>query len=73
MFKKCLAILLLTLTLFSFFPVSAGGSIADLRYKQQQIENQIKEIRKKAEALKSEKKSIESEIQILDSELRALT
>ena len=53
--------------------MNAGGSIADLRYKQQQIENQIQEIRKKADALKGEKKTIEAEIQLLDSELRALT
>ncbi|MDI9494958.1 MAG: peptidoglycan DD-metalloendopeptidase family protein [Bacillota bacterium] len=73
MFKKCIAIILLTLTVFSIFPMNAGGSIADLRYKQQQIENQIQEIRKKADALKGEKKTIEAEIQLLDSELRALT
>lgn len=73
MFKKSVVIILLAMTLISIFPASAGGSIADLRYKQQLIENEIKEIRKKADALKGEKKSIESEIQILDSELRALT
>ncbi|NLK64874.1 MAG: peptidoglycan DD-metalloendopeptidase family protein [Tissierellia bacterium] len=73
MFRKCVVLLLLIVTIISIFPVSAGGSIADLRYKQQQIENQIKEIRQKAEVLKGEKKTIESEIQILDSELRALT
>ena len=73
MFKKCVVIILLAVTIISVFPVSAGGSIADLRYKQQQIENEINEIRQKADALKGEKKSIESEIQILDSELRALT
>lgn len=73
MFKKCMVIVLLAVTIISVFPVSAGGSIADLRYKQQQIEEQIKDIRQKADALKGEKKSIESEIQILDGELRALT
>ncbi len=73
MFKKSFVIILLAMTLISAFPAKAGGSIADLRYKQQQIENEIKEIRQKANALKGEKKSIESEIKILDSELRALT
>jgi murein DD-endopeptidase MepM/ murein hydrolase activator NlpD len=73
MFRKCVVVILLIVTIISIFPTSAGGSIADLRYKQQQIENQIKEIRKKADDLKGEKKSIETEIQILDSELRALT
>lgn len=73
MFKKCVVIILLAVTIISVFPVSAGGSIADLRYKQQQIENEINEIRQKADALKGEKKSIETEIRILDSELRALT
>ena len=73
MFRKCVVIILLAVTVISVFPVSAGGSIADLRYKQKQIEDQIKDIRQKADALKGEKKSIESEIQILDSELRTLT
>lgn len=73
MFKKSVSIILLALILISVFPAQAGGSIADLRYKQQLIENEIKEIRQKAEALKGEKKTIESEIKILDSELRALT
>jgi murein DD-endopeptidase MepM/ murein hydrolase activator NlpD len=73
MFRKSLVIILLLVTVISIFPASAGGSIADLRYKQQLIENEIKEIRQKADALKGEKKSIESEIQILDSELRTLT
>ena len=73
MLRKCVVVILLIVTIISIFPTSAGGSIADLRYKQQQIENQIKEIRKKADDLKGEKKSIETEIQILDSELRALT
>jgi murein DD-endopeptidase MepM/ murein hydrolase activator NlpD len=73
MFRKCVVIVLLAVTILSVFPVSAGGSIADLRYKQKQIEDQIKDIRQKADALKGEKKSIESEIQILDGELRALT
>ena len=73
MFKKSIVFTLVALMLFSILPTEAGGSIADLRYKQQQIENQIKDIRQKADALKGEKKSIESEIQILDSELRALT
>ena len=73
MFRKCVVVILLIVTIISIFPTSAGGSIADLRYKQNQIEQQIKDIRKKADALKSEKKSIESEIQILDGELRVLT
>ena len=73
MFRKSVVLILLLVTIVSIFPTNAGGSIADLRYKQQQIENEIKEIRQKADALKGEKKTIESEIQILDSELRALT
>lgn len=73
MFRKSVVIILLVVTLISIFPVSAGGSIADLHYKQKQIEQQIKDIRQKADALKGEKKSIESEIKILDGELRALT
>ncbi len=73
MFKRCVVLLLLIVTVAGIFPVKAGGSIADLRYKQQEIENEIKEIRKKADALKGEKKSIEAEIQILDSDLRTLT
>mgnify|MGYP001315133949 FL=1 len=73
MFRKCVAVILLIITIIGIFPANAGGSIADLRYKQKQIEQQIKDIRKKAEELKGEKKSIEAEIQILDSELRALT
>lgn len=73
MFRRCVVLLLLIVTVAGIFPVKAGGSIADLRYKQQEIENEIKEIRKKADALKGEKKSIEAEIQILDSDLRALT
>ena len=73
MFRRCVVLLLLIVTVAGIFPVKAGGSIADLRYKQQEIENEIKEIRKKADALKGEKKSIEAEIQILDSDLRTLT
>ncbi|HQB63518.1 MAG TPA: peptidoglycan DD-metalloendopeptidase family protein [Sedimentibacter sp.] len=73
MFRRCVVLILLIVTVIGIFPVSVGGSIADLRYKQQQIENEIKEIRKKADALRGEKKTIEAEIQILDSDLRALT
>ena len=73
MFRRCVVLILLIVTVIGIFPVSVGGSIADLRYKQQQIENEIKEIRKKADALRGEKKTIEAEIQILDSGLRALT
>ena len=73
MFRRCVVLILLIVTVIGIFPVSVGGSIADLRYKQQQIENEIKEIRQKADALKGEKKTIEAEIQILDSDLRALT
>ena len=73
MFKKSIVFTLVALMLFSILPTEVGGSIADLRYKQQQIENQIKDIRQRADALKGEKKGIESEIQILDSELRTLT
>lgn len=73
MFRKSVVITLLIMTVLSVFPVNAGGSIADLQYKQKQVEKQIKELRNKAESLKNEKSSIESEIQILDNELRALT
>ena len=73
MFKKSVVVTLLIITVLSVFPVTAGGSIADLQYKQKQVENQIKELRDQAENLKNEKSSIESEIRILDNELRALT
>ncbi len=72
MFRKSVVITLLIMTVLSVFPVTAGGSIADLQYKQSQIQKQIKEIRQKAESLKGEQKSIQQEIDVLDSELRAL-
>ncbi|WMJ76744.1 MULTISPECIES: murein hydrolase activator EnvC family protein [unclassified Sedimentibacter] len=73
MFKKSVIYTLIAITVLSIFPVTAGGSIADLQYKQKQVENQIKELRNQADELKNEKRSIESEIKILDNELRALT
>ncbi|MGB4439272.1 MAG: peptidoglycan DD-metalloendopeptidase family protein [Sedimentibacter sp.] len=73
MFRKSIASILLMITALSVFPVGAGGSIADLQYKQQQIENQIKEFRKQADALKGEKKSVQQEIDALDNEIRALS
>ena len=73
MFKKSIVVILLIVMVLSAFPVTAGGSIADLQHKQKQVENQIKELRDQAENLKNEKSSIESEIRILDNELRALT
>lgn len=73
MFKKSIVFTLLAVAILNIFPVKAGGSIADLQYKQQQIEQEIKEMRQQADALKGEKNTIESEIQILDNELRALT
>ncbi|NLJ59020.1 MAG: peptidoglycan DD-metalloendopeptidase family protein [Tissierellia bacterium] len=73
MFKKSIVLTLLAVILINLFPVKAGGSIADLRYKQQKIEQEIKEMRRQAEVLRGEKSSIESEIRILDNELRALT
>lgn len=72
MFRKSVVVTLLIVMVLSVFPVAAGGSIADLQYKQKQIQNQIKDIREKAEALKGEQKSIQQEIDALDSELRAL-
>lgn len=73
MFKKSIVFILLTAVLITSFTVEAGGSIADLKYKQQQIEKQIKDFRKQADALKGEKKTIEHEINGLDSEIRALS
>jgi murein DD-endopeptidase MepM/ murein hydrolase activator NlpD len=73
MFKKGIVFTLLIMTILSVFPVTAGGSIADLQKKQKNIQQQIKEIREKAEALKGEQKSIQQEIDALDSELRALS
>lgn len=73
MFRKSIALTLVMVTVLSVFPVAAGGSIADLQNKQQQIENQIKEFRKQANALKGEKKSVQQEIDALDNEIRALT
>ncbi|MEL7647808.1 MAG: peptidoglycan DD-metalloendopeptidase family protein [Sedimentibacter sp.] len=73
MFRKSMAFALLLVTVLSIFPADAGGSIADLHYKQKQIENQISEIRKQADALKGEKRSVQQEIDALDSEIRALT
>ena len=73
MFRKGIAFTLAMITVLSVFPVAAGGSIADLQQKQQQIENQIKEIRKQANALNGEKKSVQQAIDALDNEIRALT
>lgn len=72
MFKKSVVFTLLIAIVLSVFPVTAGGSIADLQYKQKNIQNQIKDLREKAAALKGEQKSIQQEIDSLDSELRAL-
>lgn len=72
MFKKSIVFTLLIMTIISVFPVTAGGSIADLQQKQKNIEKQIKEIREKAAVLKGEQKSIQQEIDSLDGELRAL-
>lgn len=73
MFRKSIIIVMLIVTIIGVFPASAGGSIADLKNKQMQLENQIKEFRKQADALKGEKKSIEQEINVLDNEIQALT
>lgn len=73
MFKKGIVFTLLIMTALSVFPVTAGGSIADLQQKQKKIEQQIKEIREKASALKGEQRSIQQEIDVLDGELRALS
>lgn len=72
MFKKSVIFTLLLMSVLSVFPATAGGSIADLQQKQQNIEQQIKEIRQQADALKGEQKSIQQEIDALDGELRAL-
>jgi len=73
MFKKSIVFTLLIMTVISVFPVTAGGSIADLQQKQKNIEQQIKQIREKAAVLKGEQKSIQQEIDSLDGELRALS
>ena len=73
MFRKSIAFTMLIITVLSVFPVAAGGSIADLHYKQKQIENQIAEIRKQANILKGEKRSVQQEIDALDGEIRALS
>jgi len=73
MFRKSIAFILIMITALSVFPVGVGGSIADLHYKQQQIENQIKEFRKQTNALKGEKQSVQQEIDALDNEIRALS
>lgn len=73
MFKKSVVYTLLIMTIISVFPVTAGGSIADLKQKQNKIEQQIKDIRTKAAELKGEQKSIQQEIDSLDAELRALS
>ncbi|HHZ02315.1 MAG TPA: peptidoglycan DD-metalloendopeptidase family protein [Tissierellia bacterium] len=73
MFKKSIVFTLLAIIIINLFPVEAGGSIADLQHKQQQLEKQIKEIRKQAQILKEEKKTIEQEIDALDNEIRILS
>lgn len=73
MFKKGIVFTLLIMLVVNIFPVTAGGSIADLQQKQKKIEQQIKEIRDKANNLKGEQKSIQQEIDVLDGELRALS
>ncbi len=73
MFKKSVVFTLVLMSILSIFPVTAGGSIADMQRKQKQIENQIKEIRKKAEDLKGQQKSVQQEIDALDGEIRALS
>lgn len=73
MFKKSVLLTLVIMSVLSIFPVTAGGSIADMQRKQKQIENQIKEIRQKAEELKGQQKSVQQEIDALDSEIRALS
>lgn len=73
MFKKSVVYTLLIMTIMSVFPITAGGSIADLKQKQNKIEQQIKDIRAKTAELKGEQKSIQQEIDALDGELRALS
>lgn len=73
MFKKSVLLTLVIMSVLSIFPVTAGGSIADMQRKQKQIENQIKEIRQKAEELKGQQKSVQQEIDALDNEIRALS
>ncbi len=73
MIKRTFILMLsLIITVGSFFPTYAGGSIADLQQKQQALENQIKEYRKQSAALKSEKNNVQAEINVLDNELNAL-
>lgn len=73
MLKKSIVFVLLTAVLLGAFTFEAGGSIADLKNKQQQLDKQIKELRNQADTLKGEKKTIEQEINALDGEIRALT
>lgn len=56
----------------SFFPMTAGGSIEELRQKQREAENKIKEYRQQAEALKNQKDNLQAEIDLLDLEIDAL-
>jgi murein DD-endopeptidase MepM/ murein hydrolase activator NlpD len=72
MFRKAIALTICTLVILSVIPLQAGGSIEDLKQKQQKIEDQITEYRKKADALKDEKNSVQAEINSLDYELNAL-
>lgn len=73
MFKKSVLLTLVIMSVLSIFPVTAGGSIADMQQKQKQIENQIKELRQKADELKGQQKSVQQEIDALDGEIRALS
>ena len=72
MFKKSIVFTLLTMLVLSIFPVAAGGSISDLKQKQNSIDKEINEIRQQSDALKGEQKNVQKEIDALDGELRAL-
>jgi murein DD-endopeptidase MepM/ murein hydrolase activator NlpD len=72
MFKRSIALTISILIILTILPQSAGGSIEDLKEKQQEIEEQINAYREKAEALDNEKDSVQAEINSLDYELNAL-
>lgn len=73
MFKRCMVFVIsMVLIMGSIFPINAGGSIADLQKKQNEIQNRIKEYRNQANALKNEKNNVQAEINKLDYEIEAL-
>ncbi|MGD9570074.1 MAG: murein hydrolase activator EnvC [Sedimentibacter sp.] len=73
MFKKCIILSLsIILAIEGFIPLNAGGSINDIKNKQEKIQNQIIEYRNQANALKSEKNNIQADVDSLQLEINAL-